>query len=136
MADFWATLAFAAMCIPSRNASGNKVFTDGGVLDAEAAVNLGQRGSLLVEVGRFIDLAGVEDVLAPLNPMAVQDRSYRSAVKAELLSKVPHIAARLVLGDEIGLLGIGDVPLRVEDFRCLERLVIWEELPRVTSQEP
>ena len=130
------TLAFAAMCIPSRNASGNKVFTDGGVLDAEAAANLRQRGSLLVEVGRFIDLAGGEDVPAPLNPMAVQDRSYRSAVKAELLSKVPDIVARLVLGDEIGLLGIGDVPLRVADFRCLERLVIWEELPRVTSQEP
>jgi hypothetical protein len=42
--------------IPARNTAGNEVFADGGVLDAEATADLGQRCSLLVEADRFIDL--------------------------------------------------------------------------------
>jgi hypothetical protein len=33
------------------------------------------------------------------------------------------------------LLGVGEVPLRVEGFRGLERLVIGEDLARVTVQK-
>jgi hypothetical protein len=112
------------------------MFADSGVLDSEAATDFGEREPVLIQTDRFINLRGGHHPLPALNSMAVQDSPDRAAVKTELLGKLPHVAARKVFGDEVGLLGVGEVSLRVEHSRCLEWLVIREQLPRVTLQEP
>ena len=89
------------MRIPACNPAGDEVLADSRVLDAEAATDLRERGSPLIQTDRLIDLGGGEDVLAPLNPVTVQDRPNRPAVKTEFFGKLPHIATRLVFRDQV-----------------------------------
>ena len=115
---------------------GDEVFPDRGVLDPESAANLCERQPLLVEADRFVDLRGGQDALAAFNTAAIKDRSNRPSVDAELTSEFQHVAARLVLGDQVGLFRFGEVALGLKGPGWLNVPIIRVELTRVSLQEP
>ena len=90
---------------------------------------------MLVETDRFLDLCGGQDTLTSLNSMTVQDRPNRSAVDAEFTGEFLHRPACLVPGDQVGLLRVGEVALRLERFGRLNWPIIWVELSGGALQE-
>ena len=68
--------------------------------------------------------------------MAVKKLAHGPAMDTELLGKLQHMAARLLLGNQVSLLGICQAPLGLERFGGLNVPIIGEKLGRITLEEP